>query len=263
MAKAPIRRGSTAATASCGEAPRSTSRATRWPTTSVSVSLSNLRPSAISSSRSGLKFSMMPLWTSAIGADDVRVGVADRRRAVRRPAGVGDAGARRGADRSAARARDCRACPRRGGGRAGHRGSCRCRRSHSRDIRAASARRTAAARHRCCRRSRRFRTFSQHDSFERAVSACRYNECHSQMGTRGLPCRDTFFHAASAASLLLLGCEAGVLRESRVRGASALRLSCAYVRQLSGHLGCVDRGVRCARSAISTPKGPHQIMDQA
>ena len=62
-----VRRGSTAATASCGDAPRSISRATRWPTTSVSVSLSNLRPSAISSSRSGLKFSMMPLWTSATG----------------------------------------------------------------------------------------------------------------------------------------------------------------------------------------------------
>src|SRR6478672_9466375 len=65
MAKAPVRRGSTAATASWGEAPRSTSRATRWPTTSVSVSLSNLRPSPISSSRSGLKFSMIPLCTSA------------------------------------------------------------------------------------------------------------------------------------------------------------------------------------------------------
>ena len=45
----------------------STSRATKWATTSVSVSLSNLRPSAISSSRSGLKFSMMPLWTMATG----------------------------------------------------------------------------------------------------------------------------------------------------------------------------------------------------
>ena len=34
---------------------------------------------------------MMPLWTSATGADDVRVGVADGRRAMRRPARVGDA----------------------------------------------------------------------------------------------------------------------------------------------------------------------------
>ena len=33
----------------------------------VSVSLSKVRPSPISSSRSGLKFSMMPLWTSATG----------------------------------------------------------------------------------------------------------------------------------------------------------------------------------------------------
>ena len=67
MAKAPCRRGRTVATASCGDAPPSTSRATRWATTSVSVSLLNLRPSAISSSRSGLKFSMMPLWTIATG----------------------------------------------------------------------------------------------------------------------------------------------------------------------------------------------------
>ena len=34
---------------------------------------------------------MMPLWTSATGADDVRMGIADGRRAVGRPAGVGDA----------------------------------------------------------------------------------------------------------------------------------------------------------------------------
>ena len=48
-------------------APRSISRATRCATTSLSVSLRNVRPSAISSSRSGLKFSMMPLCTSATG----------------------------------------------------------------------------------------------------------------------------------------------------------------------------------------------------
>ena len=104
-----------------GDAPRSTSRATRWPT-DLGVGLAlELRPSAISSSRSGLKFSMMPLWTSATGADDVRMGIADGRRAVRRPARVGDAD--RAVQRLAprARARDCRACPRRGGARAGRR----------------------------------------------------------------------------------------------------------------------------------------------
>src|SRR5690348_10899964 len=67
IANAPVSRGSTKATASSGEAPRSISRATRWPTTSVSVSLSNFRPSAINSSRSGLKFSMIPLCTRATG----------------------------------------------------------------------------------------------------------------------------------------------------------------------------------------------------
>ena len=69
----------------------SISRATRWATTSLSVSTRKLRPSASISSRSGLKFSMMPLWTSATVAGDVRMGVADGRRAVGRPAGVGDA----------------------------------------------------------------------------------------------------------------------------------------------------------------------------
>ena len=48
------------------------------------------RGPSISSSRSGLKFSMMPLWTSA--TPSTMCGWAlHRRRAVRRPAGVGDA----------------------------------------------------------------------------------------------------------------------------------------------------------------------------
>ena len=46
---------------------------------------------------------MMPLWTTATPSIDVRVGVADRRRAVGRPAGVGDAdlaGERRRSERA-------------------------------------------------------------------------------------------------------------------------------------------------------------------
>jgi hypothetical protein len=45
--------------------PASTFSLMRWATTSVSVWLEKTRPRAISSSRSGLKFSMMPLWTRA------------------------------------------------------------------------------------------------------------------------------------------------------------------------------------------------------
>ena len=69
--------------------------------------------------------------------DDVRVGVADGRRAVGRPAGVGDADRAGERRRLELALRDCRACPRRGGARAGRRRWCRCRRCHSRDIRAA------------------------------------------------------------------------------------------------------------------------------
>jgi hypothetical protein len=64
-AKAPWSRLSTDATACCGVSPASTFSETRCATTSVSVWLVKTRPRAISSSRSDLKFSMMPLWTKA------------------------------------------------------------------------------------------------------------------------------------------------------------------------------------------------------
>ena len=81
-----------------------------------------------SSSRSGLKFSMMPLWTSATGPTMCgwalpTVGapwVAQRVWAM--PIVAGERLAR------PARARDCRACPRPGGARARRRRWCRCRR---------------------------------------------------------------------------------------------------------------------------------------
>ena len=158
MAKAPWRRGRTVATASVGDLPRSTSRATRWATTSLSVSLRNLRPSASSSSRSGLKFSMMPLWTSATGPAMCgwalpTVGapwVAQRVWAMPIVAGSGSRGqlARQIVELALGPAALELAVLRR----------CRCRPSHSRDIRAASARRTAAARPLRGRRSRQFRT---------------------------------------------------------------------------------------------------------
>ena len=68
--------------------------ATRCATTSVSVSLRSSTPAASSSARSGAKFSMIPLWTTATApvASSVRVGVAVGRRAVGGPAGVPDAG---------------------------------------------------------------------------------------------------------------------------------------------------------------------------
>ena len=64
-AKAPRSRGSAALTASTGDAPRFISSVTRWAMTSVSVSVANLAPLASSSRRSSLKFSMMPLCTTA------------------------------------------------------------------------------------------------------------------------------------------------------------------------------------------------------
>ena len=64
-ANAPSSRPSAASTACSGVMPSSRLRVTRWAMTSVSVSVSNRQPSAISSSFSSRKFSMMPLWTSA------------------------------------------------------------------------------------------------------------------------------------------------------------------------------------------------------
>ncbi len=158
MAKAPCSRGRTVATASVGDLPRSTSRATRWATTSLSVSLRNVRPSAISSSRSGLKFSMMPLWTSATGPAMCGWALSDRRRAMRCPARVGDAGIAVQLGSRPVRAPDCRAFPRPGAARTRRSARCRCRPSHSRDIRAASDRRTGAAPPLPGRRSRQFHT---------------------------------------------------------------------------------------------------------
>ena len=67
--KCPSSRRSTARTdpaKSPAHRPSRYSRATRCTATSVSVSLANSTPSASSSARSEAKFSMMPLWTTAI-----------------------------------------------------------------------------------------------------------------------------------------------------------------------------------------------------
>ncbi len=76
----------------------------------VSVWLVKTRPRAISSSRSALKFSMMPLWTTATSPVACGMGVVLGRRAMGGPARMGDAGGagqRLGRQR---RGRDCRAC---------------------------------------------------------------------------------------------------------------------------------------------------------
>ena len=101
MAKAPCSRGRTAATASSGDAPRSTSRATRCATTSVSVSLSNCAPVGDQLVAQRLEILDDAVVDQRDRPDDVRMGVADGRRAMRRPAGVGDADDRRAADRAA------------------------------------------------------------------------------------------------------------------------------------------------------------------
>ncbi len=93
MANAPCSLGSTAATASWGDAPRSTSRATRWPTTSVSVSLSNCAAFANQLIAQRPEVLDDAVVDQCDGAHDVRVRVADGRRAVRRPARVSNADA--------------------------------------------------------------------------------------------------------------------------------------------------------------------------
>ena len=67
--------------------------ASRWATTSVSVSEVSSWPAASSSARSAAKFSMIPLWTTrqVTAAVEVRVGVAVGGRAVGGPPGVPDA----------------------------------------------------------------------------------------------------------------------------------------------------------------------------
>ena len=64
-ANAPRSRGSAAFTASTGDAPCFISSVTRCAMTSLSVSVANLAPLASSSRRSSLKFSTMPLCTTA------------------------------------------------------------------------------------------------------------------------------------------------------------------------------------------------------
>ena len=115
-----------------------------------------------SSSRSGLKFSMMPLWTSATSPVACGWALSVGRRAMRRPAGVGDA------DRAGQRLARPARCARltslpsaRGGGRARRHGRCRCPPNHSRDIRAAcspSTSRSATGLRRDADNSAHFRT---------------------------------------------------------------------------------------------------------
>ncbi len=64
-AKAPCSRGRTLRTATTGSFTRLSSCVTRCATTSESVSDWKMAPSAFSSSRKTLKFSMIPLWTTA------------------------------------------------------------------------------------------------------------------------------------------------------------------------------------------------------
>ena len=91
MANAPCSRGSTAATASCGESPRSISRATRCATTSLSVSLKNCAPVGDQFVAQRLEILDDAVVDQRHRPGDVRVGVADGRRAVGRPARMGDA----------------------------------------------------------------------------------------------------------------------------------------------------------------------------
>ena len=90
-AKAPRSRGNAAFTASTGEAPRFISSVTRCAMTSVSVSVENFAPLPSSSRRNSLKFSIMPLCTTAELFGGMRMRVVLGRPAVRRPAGVADA----------------------------------------------------------------------------------------------------------------------------------------------------------------------------
>ena len=101
MAKAPCSRGSTAATASSRR----------------SAALDLARDEVADDLGVGLALELAPLGDQLVAQrleilddavvdqrhrpDDVRVGVADRRRAMRRPAGVGDADRRRAADAAA------------------------------------------------------------------------------------------------------------------------------------------------------------------
>ena len=64
-AKAPRRRCKAAAVASRGGRPCSSSAVIKCAMTSVSVSVAKRWPAAVSSSRSGWKFSIIPLWTTA------------------------------------------------------------------------------------------------------------------------------------------------------------------------------------------------------
>jgi hypothetical protein len=90
MAKAPCSRGSTAATASCGEAPRSISRRRDG------RRLRCRSRSELAAVGDQLVAQRLEILDDAVvdqrhRPGDVRMGIADRRRAVRRPARVGDA----------------------------------------------------------------------------------------------------------------------------------------------------------------------------
>ena len=74
--KAPSRRRTMVRIASVTDLPPSTSRASRWPATSVSVSDWKMTPSAASSLRRVAKFSMMPLWMIAMRPPAARCGCA-------------------------------------------------------------------------------------------------------------------------------------------------------------------------------------------
>ena len=80
---------------SSGVAPRSISRATRWATTSLSVSLTKLAAVGDQLVAQRLEILDDAVVDQRHRPGDVRVGVADGRRAVGRPARVGDADRRR------------------------------------------------------------------------------------------------------------------------------------------------------------------------
>ena len=65
-AAAPSRRGSTASAASSSDFPVFSSSSSRCTTTSVSVSDENVCPAATSGAFSSWKFSMIPLWITAV-----------------------------------------------------------------------------------------------------------------------------------------------------------------------------------------------------
>jgi hypothetical protein len=139
MAKAPWSRGSTAATAAAGSAFALLELVVDQVGDDLAVGL-RLEGAALGLHllAQGPEILDDAVVDERDAADDVRVGVADGRRAVGRPARMGDPdrpGERIGGE-LAARLSSLPSARRRSSRR---RGWCRCRPSHSRDIRAASA----------------------------------------------------------------------------------------------------------------------------